>query len=89
MYSIFVRCQYIGNIFRSENVKVKAQDLDGKKIKIDATGLLAQALEHEIDHLNGILYLDHLKSHESLRKITDETETDTEDEEVSAKETTS
>ena len=80
---------YIGNIFRAENVKVKAQDLDGKRIKIDATGLLAQALEHEIDHLNGILYLDHLKSHESLRKITDETETDTEDEEVSAKETTS
>ena len=54
-----------------------------------AYGLLAQALEHEIDHLNGILYLDHLKSHESLRKITDETETDSEDEEVSAKETTS
>ena len=69
--------------------QVKAQDLDGKKIKIDATGLLAQALEHEIDHLNGILYLDHLKSHESLRKITDETDTDIEDEEVSAKETTS
>ena len=80
---------YIGNIFRSESVKVKAQDLDGKRIKIDATGLLAQALEHEIDHLNGILYLDHLKSHESLRKITDETDTDIEDEEVSAKEITS
>jgi len=80
---------YIGNIFRAESVKVKAQDLDGKRIKIDATGLLAQALEHEIDHLNGILYLDHLKSHESLRKITDETETDIEDEEVSAKEISS
>ena len=80
---------YIGNIFRSENVKVKAQDLDGKRIKINATGLLAQALEHEIDHLNGILYLDHLKSHENLRKISEETDTDIEGEEVSPKEVTS
>ena len=35
-------------------------------VRLRAEGLLAQALEHEIDHLNGILYMDHLKEHEQL-----------------------
>ncbi|MBI4339548.1 MAG: peptide deformylase [Chloroflexi bacterium] len=60
---------YRGHIFRSESVRVKAQDRHGKPLKINAEGLLAQALEHEIDHLNGILYIDHLKRHEDLWKI--------------------
>ena len=77
---------YVANIFRSENVKVKAQDLNGKKLKIDATGLLAQALEHEIDHLNGILYLDHLKSHQDLRKIKEESELINQDEKITSNE---
>ncbi len=44
--------------------------LDGKIHRLNAEDLLAQALEHEIDHLNGILYIDHLVDHESLQKIT-------------------
>jgi peptide deformylase len=60
---------YRGTIFRSETVKVRAQDLNGKIIKITAQDLLAQALEHEIDHLNGTLYLDHLQSRDDLYKI--------------------
>jgi peptide deformylase len=60
---------YRGTINRSETVKVRAQDINGKIIKIKAENLLAQALEHEIDHLNGILYLDHLESHDNLYKI--------------------
>ena len=44
--------------------------LDGKIHRLNAEDLLAQALEHEIDHLNGILYIDHLVDHESLYKIT-------------------
>jgi len=36
---------------------------------LKAEGLLSQALEHEVDHLNGILYVDHLKSHDDLYKI--------------------
>jgi peptide deformylase len=40
-----------------------------KTVKLKADGLLAQALEHEVDHLNGILYLDHLKEHEELRSV--------------------
>ena len=43
--------------------------MKGKIIKIKAENLLAQALEHEINHLNGILYLDHLESHDNLYKI--------------------
>ncbi len=44
--------------------------LDGKVHRLNAEDLLAQALEHEIDHLNGILYIDHLVDQDSLQKIT-------------------
>lgn len=47
-------------ITRAIRVKAKATDLRGKPITIKTTGLLAQALEHEIDHLNGVLFTDHL-----------------------------
>ena len=60
---------YFGQIKRAELITVKGRDPDGKEIRIKAKGLLAQALEHEIDHLNGVLYLDHLESLEQLRKI--------------------
>jgi len=60
---------YFGQIKRAESVTVKGRDQDGKEIRIKAEGLLAQALEHEIDHLNGVLYLDHLESLEQLRKV--------------------
>ena len=61
---------YRGLVTRSEKVRVKATGLDGKIYRVNADELLAQALEHEIDHLNGILYIDHLVSHESLYKVT-------------------
>jgi len=60
---------YIGQIKRAESVKVKGRDQNGKKIRIKADELLAQALEHEIDHLNGVLYIDYLESMDKLRKI--------------------
>jgi peptide deformylase len=60
---------YIGQISRAELVTAKGRDLNGKEIRIKAKGLLAQALEHEIDHLNGLLYIDHLESMDELRKI--------------------
>ena len=60
---------YIGEIKRSELVRVKGQDARGREIKIKADGLLAEVLEHEIDHLNGILYTDHLESPEKFRKL--------------------
>ncbi len=60
---------YFGQIRRAESVTAKGRDQNGKEIRIKADGLLAQALEHEIDHLNGTLYLDHLESTDMLRKI--------------------
>jgi peptide deformylase len=60
---------YRGTVKRSEKVRARAIGLDGKVIRIKAEGLLAQALEHETDHLNGILYIDHLISRDSLIKI--------------------
>lgn len=65
---------YKGFITRAVWIKVKALDLSTKLIRLKADELLAQALEHEIDHLDGILYLDHLKSHEDLHKLEEEEE---------------
>ncbi len=47
-----------GKIVRPAQVTVVALDENGKEVKINAKGLLAQALSHEIDHLNGILFVD-------------------------------
>ena len=60
---------YFGQVKRAESVTVKGRDQSGKEIRIKAEGLLAQALEHEIDHINGVLYLDHLESMDNLYKI--------------------
>ena len=61
---------YRGTVKRSQRVRARALDLNGKLIRIKAEGLLAQALEHETDHLNGVLYIDHLVSRDSFWKIT-------------------
>ncbi|WP_308389783.1 peptide deformylase [Acidithiobacillus sp. AMEEHan] len=45
---------------RAERVKVRAQDVQGKTLELEADGLLAVCLQHEIDHLNGVLFVDHL-----------------------------
>ncbi|MFC1951740.1 peptide deformylase [Chloroflexota bacterium] len=60
---------YFGEIKRSASVTVKGQDRQRKVIRVKATGLLAEALEHEIDHLNGTLYIDHIESQDKLHKV--------------------
>jgi peptide deformylase len=60
---------YVGQLYRAETVTAKGLDTKGKEIRIKADGLLAQALEHEIDHLNGILYVDRMENMDLLRKI--------------------
>lgn len=60
---------YYGKIKRSASVTVKGWDRQGKSIRIKANGLIAQALEHELDHLNGILYIDHIEGDDRLHKI--------------------
>ena len=61
---------YQGEIKRAVTVKVKAQDRQGKEIRLKGEELLAHALEHELDHLNGILYIDHIESPDKLWKLT-------------------
>jgi len=65
---------YRGEITRSVSVTVKSRDRQGKEFRLKATELLAQALEHEIDHLNGVLYIDHLDSPDKLYRIESEEE---------------
>jgi peptide deformylase len=60
---------YYGEIKRSVSVTVKGLDRQGKAIRLRATGLMAQALEHELDHLNGVLYVDHVDSQDKLHRI--------------------
>ncbi|HEX8281299.1 MAG TPA: peptide deformylase [Chthoniobacterales bacterium] len=50
------------DIVRSERVLAKAETLDGERVEIEASGLLARALQHEVDHLNGILFIDRMSS---------------------------
>jgi len=65
---------YFGEIKRAVTVKVKAKDRYGKEFRLKAQGLLAQAFEQEIEHLDGILYIDHLESQERLFEIIKEGE---------------
>ena len=60
---------YQGEIKRSVSVTVKGLNPQGKSLRLKAEGLLGQALEHEMDHLNGILYTDHLESRDKLYKV--------------------
>ncbi len=60
---------YQGEVKRSVWVKVRAQDREGRIIRIRGEGLLAQALEHEIDHLNGVLYIDRIEQPDKLWKV--------------------
>ena len=51
-----------GDIPRSAAVKARATTLDGEEIEFEATGLLARALQHEVDHLQGVLFIDRMNS---------------------------
>ena len=51
-----------GEIERSESVIARGETLEGEVIEVEATGLLARALQHEVDHLNGILFIDRMSS---------------------------
>lgn len=65
---------YYGTIRRYQSVVVKGRSLEGKEIRIRATDLLARVFQHEIDHLNGTLFLDHLEDPEQLRRVDPDTE---------------
>jgi len=51
-----------GEIERAKSITVRAQNLDGEQIELETTGFLARAIQHEVDHLNGILFIDRMSS---------------------------
>lgn len=57
---------YIGEVTRAYEVEVKGQDRQGQEVRIKAQGLLARVLQHEIDHLEGILFLERA---DNIRKV--------------------
>lgn len=57
---------YLGEVERNESIRVRAQDRHGKKIKLRLSGWTARIFQHEIDHLNGVLYIDRLTDPENF-----------------------
>ena len=53
---------YSADVARKEKIKVRGVDKDGNPVDIEADGLLARCLQHEIDHLNGVLFIDHIST---------------------------
>jgi peptide deformylase len=52
--------EYYDDVERPAEIRVRYLDLDGKSQEIEANGLLARCLQHEVDHLNGVLFIDYL-----------------------------
>lgn len=59
---------WYAEVRRAYRVWAKAKDRKGRDFKINAEGFLAQVIQHEVDHLNGILFFDHLSSMDKLRR---------------------
>ena len=62
---------FVAEVGRKARVTVKARDRHGKEFRVKGEDLLARALQHEIDHLNGVLYIDYLESLEELVRVSD------------------
>ncbi|MBA9069846.1 peptide deformylase [Methylobacterium sp. RAS18] len=65
--------EFYGEVERPDRVRVRYMNLDGQIVEQEADGLLATCLQHEIDHLNGVLFIDHLsklKRDRVMRKFT-------------------
>lgn len=52
-----------GKVPRHHKVRVKALDISGKEVRLTAEGFLARVFQHEIDHTNGIVFIDHIREH--------------------------
>ena len=70
---------YVAEVTRDEKVTVKARDRHGREFRVRGSELFARALQHELDHLNGVLYIDHLEPGEELVRVSDSVEEVTEE----------
>jgi peptide deformylase len=73
---------YVAYVTRRERVWVVAQNRHGRKIKVAGEGLLSRALQHELDHLDGKLYIDYLDSMDELIPVSKGSGDDAESEEI-------
>jgi peptide deformylase len=62
---------YVAEVQRAAKVTVKARDRHGKEFRVKGEELMARALQHEIDHLNGLLYVDYLESLDELVRVSE------------------
>lgn len=62
---------FVAEVKRSAKVTVKAKDRHGREFRVKGEELFARALQHEIDHLNGVLYIDYLESLEDLVRVSE------------------
>ena len=69
---------WAGEVARRESVTVKALDLDNRPVRIKAKGYLARVFQHEIDHLDGIMFTDRMAEDAQLFRVEDEHELDEE-----------
>ena len=65
---------FVAEVERSTKVTVQARDRNGREFRVKGDELFARALQHEIDHLNGILYIDYLESLEELVRVSEASE---------------
>ncbi len=70
---------YVAEVARHDRVTVKARDRHGREFRVKGSELFSRALQHEIDHLNGHLYIDHLESLEELVRVSESAEQVTEE----------
>lgn len=64
--------EWTGLVERPEWVEVTAQDIEGHRLKLKVDDLLARIFMHEVDHLNGVLYIDHITDPEKLWRVENE-----------------
>ena len=69
-------CLSVNNVYgkvpRHSKIRVKALDIDGREVRFKAEGFLARVIQHEIDHTNGILFIDHIKDQKDAFYTLDE-----------------
>ena len=63
---------YYGRVKRAEYVKIRTMDREGKEQILEAEGYLARCIQHEIDHLNGVLFIDHVQDPYLVHETTGE-----------------
>ena len=77
---------WVGEVERSEAVVVKGLNRHGKEVRIKSTGFTARAFQHELDHLDGILFTDRLTSLDTLRRVEDLAQEDKQEDKEDEKE---